>query len=180
MRLLRRVRQVFSLFFSYSPPTQAQRLKTYLRQTYSIGSLLEAAAHGGIEQARDHPSQWPEGAQGYADRFGSAMGEIAVRDTTEYVVADAFGEDLRIKRCRGWSLHARVKAAFEDTFTARKGADGHRALSVARLVGPFSGSIVAANTWYPAGYGRKESVRGAALTFGLVFTRNLIRELAAR
>src|ERR1700743_1612330 len=48
----------------YSPPTQGERFKTYVRHTFSISSVLEAGVRGGIDQARDNPSQWPEGAQG--------------------------------------------------------------------------------------------------------------------
>ena len=80
--------------------------------------------------------------------FGSAMGEIAVRGTTEYLVGDAFKEDLRFRPCRGCSVESKFRAALEDTLQARKGDDGHTAFSVARLVGPVSGSLVA-QTWMP-------------------------------
>jgi hypothetical protein len=56
---------------------------------------VEAGVRGGIDQALDRPSEWPEGGQGYADRFGSAIGEIAIRGTTEYLIADIFKKDLR-------------------------------------------------------------------------------------
>jgi hypothetical protein len=75
---------------------------------------------------------------------------------------------------------SKFKAAFDDTFTARKGEDGHRAFSVARIVGPISGSVVAVTAWYPSGSGKSESVRQVGLNFGLIYTRNLIRELWAR
>jgi len=148
---------------SYSPPTQAERLKTYFKQTYSISSLLEAGVHGGIDQARDKPSEWPEGAQGYAERFGSAMGQIAVRNSTEYVVGDIFREDLRFIPCASPCSESKVKRALENTFTARRGEDGHRSFSVARLAGPIAGGAVAKNAWYPAGYGTSEVVRQAGL-----------------
>jgi hypothetical protein len=166
---------------SYSPPTQAQRFKNYVRQTYGLNSLIEAGARGGISEATDSPSQWPQGGQGYADRFGSAAGEIAIRGTTEYVIADLFKEDLRIRRCGSPCDDSIFKRAFEDTFTARKGEDGHHVFSVARLLGPISGSAVAINTWYPADSGRSTSVREVgketARNYGFVFSRNLIREL---
>ncbi len=162
---------------SYAPPTQSERFKAYLRQTYGIRSFVEAGVRGGIDQASDRPSEWPEGALGYADRFGSAMGKIAIRGTTEYVIADIFREDLRRLPCSSPCSKSAFKRALEDTFTARKGEDGHRSLSVARLVGPFSGSSVAVNTWYPSTSGRSETVRDVAGTFGYVFARNLIREL---
>ncbi len=165
---------------SYSPPTQNQRFKAYLRSTYGIPSIVEAGVHAGIDQARDNPSEWPEGGQGYADRFGSAMGEIAIRGTTEYVVADIFREDLRHQRCESPCSESAFKRALEDTFTARKGEDGHRAFSVARLVGPISGSAVAVNTWYPATSGKSVTAKEVVTQYGFVFSRNLIRELFNR
>jgi hypothetical protein len=162
---------------SYSPPTQRERFKAYFRSTYGIRSIVEAGVRGGIDQGLDRPNGWPEGGQGYADRFGSAMGEIAIRGSTEYVVADIFREDLRHQRCDSPCSESAFKRALEDTFTARKGEDGHRALSVARLVGPISGSAVAVNTWYPATSGKSETARQVVTHYGFVFGRNLIREL---
>lgn len=161
----------------YVPPTQGERFKTYLRHTYSISSVLEAGVRGGIDQARNNPSEWPRGAQGYADRFGSAMGQIAVRDTTEYIVSDIFREDLRFMPCASPCPQSKFERALADTFTARKGDDGHRAFSVARLTGPIAGSVVAKNTWYPAGYGAAEATRQAGMSYAFGFIRNYIREL---
>jgi hypothetical protein len=163
----------------YSPPTQSQRLRDYLRHTYSIGSVIEAGTRGGIDQALDRPSEWPQGGQGYADRFGSAIGQIAVRDTTKYVLGAVFREDLRIVPCAGCSFRDKLGAALKDTFTARKGEDGHTAFSVARIVGPFSGAAVAKNTWYPGGYSDGEIVRQATVSFGMSLARNVIRQLRA-
>ncbi len=165
---------------AYSPPTQRERFRSYFRRTYGWPSVIEAGARGGINQARDNPSQWPQGAEGYADRFGSAMGEIAVRGTTEYVIADLFREDLRRVHCGHPCSESRFKLAFEDSFMARRGEDGHEAFSVARIVGPFSGSAVAVTTWYPAESGRSIIARGAVLHFGLIYVRNLIRESITR
>ena len=161
----------------YIPPTQRERFKAYVGHTYGITSFVEAGVRAGIEQARGNPSQWDDGGSGYAERFGSAVGERAVRGTTEYLVADIFREDLRYQRCSSPCAESPFKSAFEDTFTARKGEDGHRAFSVARIVGPISGSVVAVNTWYPSGSGKSESVRQIGLTYGLTYTRNLIHEL---
>lgn len=160
----------------YAPPTQGERLKGYLKATYGIQPVIEAAIRGGLEQKRDRPSQWPEGAQGYADRFGSAMGQIAIRGTTEYVVSDIFYEDLRFIPCASACTGSVFTRALEDTFTARKGDDGHRSFSVARIVGPISGAAVATNTWYPSGYGGSEIAKQAGLSYGLVYLRSLIKE----
>ncbi|UWZ82830.1 hypothetical protein [Occallatibacter riparius] len=158
----------------YARPTQEERFKSYLRQTYGVKSILEAGAHAGIAQARDHPSEWPQGAEGYADRFGSAMGEHAVRGTTEYLLADLLREDIRHVHCSHPCSVSRFKIAFENTFLARRGDDGHEAFSVARFIGPFSGGIVAVNTWYPAGSTGANIFREAGVSFGLRYIRNLI------
>jgi hypothetical protein len=158
----------------YTPPTQGGRFKSYLRQTYGLKSIVEAGAHAGIAQARNNPSQWPQGAQGYGDRFGSAVGEIAIRGTTEYVIADLLREDIRRIRCSHPCSESRFKIAFENTFLARRGTDGHESFSVARFVGPFSGSAVAVNTWYPADNKDVNLVKEAGVSFGLRYLRNLI------
>jgi len=163
----------------YTPPTQGERFKSYVRQTYGVMSILEAGAHAGIAQARDNPSQWPQGAEGYGDRFGSAYGEIVVRGTTEYMVADLFHEDLRRAACSHPCSESVFKRAFEDTFLARKGPDGHEAFSVARIIGPFSGGAVVSELWYPAGSAQSNIVREGGLQFGLIYLRNLLRESAA-
>ena len=162
----------------YLPPTQGQRFKWYLTRTYGIYSILEAGARGGIDQARNVPSEWPQGGQGYADRFGSAMGQIAIRGTTEYLVSDLLHEDLRFTSCNSPCTESKFKRALADTFTARKGDDGHRAFSVARLVGPIAGSTVATTTWCPSGYRDREILRQTVISYGFRFLRNYIREVA--
>lgn len=162
---------------SYRPPTQRERFRYYIRHTYGISSVIEAGVRGGIDQALDRPSQWPEGGQGYADRFGSAMGQIAVRGTTEYVFSDLFREDLRHIPCDSSCAQSAFTRALEDTFTARKGADGHRAFSVARLLGPIAAGVVVKETWYPAGYSDTEIVRQVGVNYGFTFLRSYVREL---
>ncbi|MGB6134292.1 MAG: hypothetical protein WBG54_21125 [Acidobacteriaceae bacterium] len=165
---------------SYTPPTQRERFRYYVRNTYGISSVIEAGVRGGIDQALDRPSQWPEGAEGYADRMGSAMGEIAVRGTTEYVFSDLFREDLRHIPCDSSCTQSAFARAFDDTFTARKGADGHRAFSVARLLGPVAAGVVARETWYPGGYSDRQVVGEVGINYGFTFIRSYIRELVHR
>jgi hypothetical protein len=167
---------------SYSPPTQAERFTSYLRHTLGIASFLEAGVRGGIQQARNTPSQWGQGGDAYAERFGSSFGHIAIRGTTEYLLADVFKEDIRfISRSSSNSTNpsSKFKAALADTFLARKGDDGHNAFSIARLAGPVAASAIAVSAWYPSGYGRAEIAREVGISFGFQFARNFLRELAA-
>lgn len=165
---------------NYRPPTQGERFRYYVRHTYGIASVIEAGVRGGIDQGLDRPSQWPEGAEGYADRFGSAMGEIAVRGTTEYVFSDLFREDLRRIPCDSSCPDSAFVRALDDTFTARKGADGHRAFSVARLLGPVAAGVIARETWYPGGYTDKQVVGEVGVNYGFTFLRCYVWELIHR
>lgn len=165
---------------AYSPLDQKQRFVDYARKTYSLGTLLEAGAHAGIEQARSRPSGWPEGGAGYADRLGSAAGEIVIRRTTEYALADLFREDIRRQPCASPCSTSRFRLAFEDSFLARRGDDGHEALSVAKLAGPVAGGAVAVRAWYPADARKGEAVREVGLNYGFVYARNLIHEFVVR
>lgn len=164
---------------AYSSPTQGERFKSYLRHTFGINSIVEAGIRGGIQQAQNRPSQWPQGAEGYGDRFGSSMGQIAARSTTEFIVADIFREDIRFMPRSSSGAQSKFKAALEDTFLARKGEDGHSAFSVAHLVGPAAGSAIAINAWYPSGRSGSDIARETAFSYGFQFVRNLLRELRA-
>lgn len=164
----------------YSPPTQSERFKTYLTHTYGIVSILEAGVRAGIDQGLDRPNEWQEGAAGYAERFSSAMGVHAVRGTATYAFSELFQEDLRYVHCTpNCSASTTFKAAFENTFEARKGSDGHEAFSVARLIGPIAGGLVA-STWRPDGFRKGQVVREIGFTYGLGFMRHLARELVKR
>ena len=120
---------------TYQPPAQGERFRAYLRATYGLGSMLEAGAHAGIDQARDQPSGWGQKTEGYGDRFGSAMGEVIVRETTD-TVADLFREDIRRVPCSVPCSQSKFRLAFDDSFLARRGDGPNLCLSPA-LPAPF-------------------------------------------
>jgi hypothetical protein len=163
----------------YTPPGHEERFQIFLRHTFGPDSIFEAAARAGIDQATHSPSQWQEGAKGYAERFGSVMGLHAVRGTAEYALGEALKEDLRYVHCVGCSASGKIKAAFENTFAARKGKDGHEEFSVTRLVAPIPGGIVA-STWLPGKYDSKRIGSEIGVTYVFDLFKNLVVEFARR
>jgi hypothetical protein len=163
----------------YSPPTHAERFQMYIHHTLGPDTIFMAAVWAGIGQAEHSPRLWPEGAKGYAERFGSVMGREAVRGTAAYALGEVFREDLRYVHCAGCSTSGKIKTAFLNTFAARKGKDGHEDLSLTRLLAPIPGGIVA-STWLPGKY--DASVIGREIGFTYVFGlgKNLIVELIRR
>jgi hypothetical protein len=163
----------------YTPPTHAERFQIYIGHTFGPDSIFEAAVWAAIDQAHHSPSQWPEGAKGYAERFGSVMGLQAVRGTAQYALGEAFREDLRYVHCVGCSASGKIKAAFLNTFAARKGKDGHEDLSVTRLLAPIPGGIVA-STWLPGKYDAHLIANEVCFTYAFDLGKNLIVELVRR
>jgi hypothetical protein len=164
----------------YTPATPGERFSAYAKATFSFRTILEAGVRGGLQQARGVPSGWPGGAEGFGDRFGSAVGEIVVRNTTKLVVADLFREDIRFIPCNPGCSKSLVVAALEDTFLARKGDDGHRSFSVAQVVGPVVGSATAVYGWYPPGSSKSEIGVQTGVVLSVQLVKNFIRERKSR
>jgi hypothetical protein len=163
----------------YSPPTHAQKFDIFIHHTFGPDAIFMAAVWAAIDQAEHSPSQWPEGAEGFAERFGSVMGRYAVRGATEYTLSEAFREDLRYVHCFHCSVSGKLKDAVLNTFAARKGQDGHEDLSVARLLAPIPTGVVA-STWLPGKYDAHSIANQVAFTYAFDLTKNVIVELVRR
>jgi hypothetical protein len=131
-------------------------------------------------QARDTPSEWGQSGEGFAERFGSVMGEEAISGTTRYALSSALREDNRYFRCQGCSFSQKIGNAFVSEFTARRGQDGHRTISVSKLVSPFAGPLIAKNTWYPNSYTRANALKEVGVSFGARFVVDVFREFLPR
>src|SRR6185295_2483553 len=68
----------------YVFPTSHERFKRYVKSTIGPFRLARTAASAGIQQWRDSPEEWGQGAQGYGKRFASGMGQNAIHQTVEY------------------------------------------------------------------------------------------------
>ncbi len=135
---------------TYTPPTSREKLHNYLFEAFGPYPILGAAFVAGIQQAKSHPPEWKQGAEGYGERFGSNFGVALVTTTTRYTLAAAFREDTLYYRCECKGVFHRLGHAVISTVTARRGADGHRVFSFPGLAAPYAGSMTAALGWYPS------------------------------
>jgi hypothetical protein len=119
------------------------------------GSALVA----GVNQFTNSPPEWNQGVEGYAKRFGSDFGTVAVAVTARYGLAQALKEDTLYYRCDCTGLFPRVRHAVFSTLTARRGEDGHRVFSVPGLIAPYAGTTAAVYGWYPNRFGAKDAFR---------------------
>jgi hypothetical protein len=73
----------------FRPMPQAERLRYYFKSTFSVESVLSSAAGAGISQWENSPSEWGQGAEGYARRLGNSYAVHIVRGTLMYGASSA-------------------------------------------------------------------------------------------
>ena len=143
----------------YVRPTEKTMISNYAFATFGPYPAVFAAISAGVDQENNAPPEWSQGAAGYARRFGSNYGILAVGSTTRYTLSEAFHEDAMYYRCECSGVFPRTSHAVLSTFTARRGKLGHRVFSIPALVAPYVGSMTATYAWYPSRFGAKDAFR---------------------
>ncbi|MEK7405993.1 MAG: hypothetical protein AAB225_12865 [Acidobacteriota bacterium] len=123
------------------------RLDTHLQCLISPRGLLLSGAAAGINQWRDHPWEWGQGAAGYGRRYAYRNARHGARHGIELPVGALLGEDPRYHRSGERGFWKRTRYAIAHTIIAR-GRDGKDHFASARLASLY-GSAFLANTWYP-------------------------------
>ena len=159
----------------YVFPTSHERFKRYVNSTIGPFRLARTAAAAGIEQWRDSPEEWGQGAQGYGKRFASGLAQNAIHQTVEYGLDSAMGLDTGFQRSKKEGFGPRFKDALIQNLTSRT-KSGDRVISVPRFAGVYTGAIVARETWYPDRYTYKDGLRSGTTTLVMGFGINLLRE----
>lgn len=159
----------------YVFPTAQERFKRYVTSTVGPFPLVRTAASAGIDQWRDSPEEWGQGAKGYGKRFANHLGKNAIRQTVTYGLDSAMDLDTGFKRSKREGFFPRMKDALIQNITSRT-KSGDRVISVPRLAGVYTGSIVASETWYPERYSYKDGLRSGTRTLLYGFGINLVRE----
>ena len=159
----------------YVFPTAEERFKRYVKDTVGPFRLVRTAATAGIDQWRDTPEEWGQGAKGYGRRFASGVGRNAIQQTVTYGLDSALHLDTGFQRSKREGFLPRLKDALLQNVTSRT-RSGNRVISAPRFVGVYTGSIVAAETWYPDRYSYKDGLRHGTTTLLTGFGINVVRE----
>ena len=160
---------------SYQPPTQGERFHHYLKGTFSVESLLRSAAGSGFLQATNTPSEWGQGAAGYARRVGNSYAQHIMRQTILFGASDLLHEDNRYIRSGEQTAGERVRYALESTFLARK-TDGSRRLSYSRIVSVVAVAFLS-REWQPhSTNGAQNAASNIGITIGSEAGFNVARE----
>lgn len=160
---------------AYVFPTKRERFNRYVGSVVGPFSLLSTGISAGINQWRDRPVEWEQGASGYGKRFASDFGRTAIQQTITYGLDTAMGLDTGFKRSNRKGFFPRMTDALAENITSRT-RTGKRVISFPRISGIYASRIISAETWYPARYGFKDGLRSGTSFLLAGFGINLIRE----
>ncbi len=122
----------------------------------------------GIDQWKDKPEEWEQGASGYGKRFGNIVGQYSIQRTVTYGLASALHEDNRYFNSGKTGVWPRTGYALASGILARHD-DGSRNVSVSQLGGVAAGAFLS-RLWQPSS---QNSPGDGAISFGLTMSSNM-------
>jgi len=153
----------------------SERLKDYFKRTVGLRPFLASAAVAGIQQARNAPSAWEQGMEGYGRRFGSSFAKRGISNTAQLGVEAMLGEDSRYAYSDRNGIWPRLKDAVTRSLVVRT-VDGGREVAVGRIAGTMAGGLLS-RTWQPEGHrGIRNGFQNGGISFGGYIGWNVIRE----
>lgn len=159
----------------YVRPDGPARAKRYAKSMFGAEALGRKVVSAGIGTWRNSPEEWGGQWEGFAKRFASEIGKSVIRNTTQYALDEALRVDSHFYRSTDRSSSARFKNALISPFTARK-PSGKRTIGVPRIMGTYTSSVLARETWYPNRYTWKDGLRSGTTSFAFSAAVNLFRE----
>jgi hypothetical protein len=148
--------------------TQSERNHLYLRSMVNPLSFVRVASSAGIDQAKDKPEEWEQGASGYGKRFANIFGQYSIQRTVSYGLGSLLHEDNRYFNSGQKSFWPRVGYALESGILARRD-DGTRRFSISQAGGVAAGAFLA-RPWLPPS---QSSLADAATSFGITTGTNI-------
>ena len=132
------------------PPARlglAERLHIYEHSITNVDSLLDPAFAAAVNQARNEPPEWGQGATGYADRFASGYGRVLISRTIRFGVAALDHEDPRFHPSNETGFLQRVESATFHVFVVPTDR-GSQIPAFSRFAGIYGAAFIS-NAWYP-------------------------------
>jgi hypothetical protein len=159
----------------YVRPDRKKRQKDFIKSVFGPLTLARQVAGAGFSTWRNSPEEWGGKWEGFGRRVASNFGRNAIRQTTVYALDESFKLDSKFYRSQNRSFGAKVKNALISPFTART-ASGKRVFGFPRVVGTYTASVIAAETWFPPRFNYKNGLRSGTISLGLNAAFNLFKE----
>lgn len=159
----------------YTRPDAKTRFKKYVNGMFGPMALGKNVVSAGWGTWRNSPEEWGDRWEGFGRRFASGLGSSVIKHTTMYGLDEALKLDSGYYRSQKKDFGSKVTNALISPFTART-KTGKRTIGVPRLVGTYTGSIVAREVWYPARYDWKDGLKSGTVSLGMTAAFNLVKE----
>lgn len=152
----------------FQPLSQQERTHNYLKTLVNPLSYIKAGLSAGLDQWKDKPEEWEQGASGYGKRFANILGQDSIRRATEFGLGSALHEDNRYFNSGRKGFWSRTVYAVESSMLARRD-DGSRTFSFSQVGGVAAGAFLS-RLWQPSS---QHSVGDGAVSFGITMGSNV-------
>ena len=132
---------------SLPPIGVADKFRIHALRVVSPDKWVGWAAYSGLQQLRNDPHEWGQGASGYGKRFASNAGYTAVRNVLGFALDASLGQDPRYHKSQRAGIKSRTADALRQVFVTRTDSGGE-AFALWRF-GSAYGAAFIANTWMP-------------------------------
>jgi hypothetical protein len=152
----------------FRPLTQRERSSLYLKNMVNPLGYIKVGFSAGIDQWKDKPPEWEQGASGYGKRFANILGQYSIQRTVTFGLSCALHEDNRYFNSGKKGLWPRAVYALSSGVLARHD-DGRRYVSISQLGGVAAGAFVS-RAWQPSS---QHSAGDGAVSFGISMASNM-------
>ncbi len=152
----------------FRPLSQSERTHYYFKTMANPLGFVKAGFSAGIDQWKDKPAEWEQGASGYGKRFVNIFGQYSIQRTVTFCLSSALHEDNRYFNSGKVGMWSRTGYALSSGILARAD-DGSRHLSVSQLGGVAAGAFLS-RSWQPSS---QSSAGNGAVSFGITMASNM-------
>jgi hypothetical protein len=155
--------------------TAKEKLAYTFKTAYGLNSIAASLAGSGIKQARDSVPEWGQGMSGYGKRFGSSLGQKAIKQSIRFGLGTLLHEDPRHFSSGRQGIWRRTLYAASRSFVSTKDGGGIRP-GYSKFAAAFGGAYLS-RQWYPES---KQNVReylsSGGISIGLDAAKNVFHE----
>jgi len=160
---------------NFAPLTAGQKVKFWAKGLFGPMMLVTAAGSAAVAQARDIPSPWGQGAEGYGHRFGNYFAKQALQRTLRLGGEELLHEDNRYFSSGEHGIGRRLAYALKSSVMARDDK-GRQHLSLSE-VGSLAGAAFISRTWQPStNNSAYDGAKSFAISLGTNAGTNVLRE----
>lgn len=160
---------------TYTRPDVKDRFRKYVDNTIGPSALIGPAISTTIRQFRNNPPEWEKTGKGFTKRLGDSLGRNFINQTVTYGIDEALKLDSNFYLSQKRDFKSKFSNAVLSTFTART-SGGKRTIGAPRIIGTYSGAIIANEVWMPKRFNYKDGLRDGSISLGTKVIFNLMRE----